>query len=120
MPAMEGTQDSSSAGISTPGSRRGTTVTSTSPTRRPSSRASRTASGCPSAGSRPTSDPDLRLPSGNEQWAYPQLRTSRNQDFFADAEKRVGDRLETYRGDWSDWWVDGVGAGAVPLAATRH
>ncbi|MFI9801737.1 glycoside hydrolase family 38 C-terminal domain-containing protein [Streptomyces sp. NPDC052302] len=56
----------------------------------------------------------------NEQWAYPQLRTSRNQDFFEDAEKRVGDRLETHRGDWSDWWVDGVGAGAVPLAATRR
>ncbi|MEV8090694.1 glycoside hydrolase family 38 C-terminal domain-containing protein [Streptomyces nigra] len=56
----------------------------------------------------------------NEQWAYPQLRTSRNQDFFEDAEKRVGERLETYRGDWSDWWVDGVGAGAVPLAATRR
>ncbi|WP_210569350.1 glycoside hydrolase family 38 C-terminal domain-containing protein [Streptomyces sp. GESEQ-4] len=56
----------------------------------------------------------------NEQWAFPQLRTSRNQDFFEDAEKRVGDRLETYQGDWSDWWVDGVGAGAVPLAATRR
>ncbi|TRO57392.1 glycoside hydrolase family 38 C-terminal domain-containing protein [Streptomyces sp. IB201691-2A2] len=56
----------------------------------------------------------------NEQWAYPQLRSSRNQDFFEDAEQRVGDRLETYRGDWSDWWVDGVGAGAVPLAATRR
>lgn len=56
----------------------------------------------------------------NEQWAYPKLRASRNQDFFEDAEKRVGDRLETYRGDWSDWWVDGVGAGAVPLAATRR
>ncbi|MER6441883.1 glycoside hydrolase family 38 C-terminal domain-containing protein [Streptomyces sp. NPDC001185] len=56
----------------------------------------------------------------NEQWAYPQLRASRNQDFFEDAEKRVADRLETYQGDWSDWWVDGVGAGAVPLAATRR
>ncbi|WP_329524594.1 alpha-mannosidase [Streptomyces jietaisiensis] len=56
----------------------------------------------------------------NEEWAYPRLRASRNQDFFEDAEKRVGDRLETYRGDWSDWWVDGVGAGAVPLAATRR
>ncbi|MFE2355471.1 glycoside hydrolase family 38 C-terminal domain-containing protein [Streptomyces parvulus] len=56
----------------------------------------------------------------NDQWAYPQLRASRNQDFFEDAEKRVGDRLETHRGDWSDWWVDGVGAGAVPLAATRR
>ncbi|MET9157265.1 glycoside hydrolase family 38 C-terminal domain-containing protein [Streptomyces parvulus] len=56
----------------------------------------------------------------NDQWAYPRLRASRNQDFFEDAEKRVGDRLETHRGDWSDWWVDGVGAGAVPLAATRR
>ncbi|MGR3875444.1 glycoside hydrolase family 38 N-terminal domain-containing protein [Streptomyces graminifolii] len=56
----------------------------------------------------------------NEQWAFPQLRASRNQDFFEDAEKRVGDRLETHRGDWTDWWVDGVGAGAVPLAATRR
>ncbi|MBY8881680.1 glycoside hydrolase family 38 C-terminal domain-containing protein [Actinacidiphila acidipaludis] len=56
----------------------------------------------------------------NEQWAFPHLRASRHQDFFEDAEKRVGDRLETYRGDWSDWWVDGVGAGAVPMAATRR
>jgi hypothetical protein len=56
----------------------------------------------------------------NEQWAYPRLRASRNQDFFEDAEQRVGDRLETYRGDWTDWWVDGVGAGAVPLAAVRR
>lgn len=39
---------------------------------------------------------------------------------FEDAEERVGDRLETYQGDWSDWWVDGVGAGAVSLAATRR
>lgn len=55
----------------------------------------------------------------NEEWAFPALRTSRNEDFFADAEARYGDRLETFEGDWSDWWVDGVGAGAVPLAATR-
>ncbi|BCL25431.1 glycoside hydrolase family 38 C-terminal domain-containing protein [Streptomyces aurantiacus] len=55
----------------------------------------------------------------NEEWAFPVLRTSRNEDFFADAEERLGDRIETYEGDWTDWWVDGVGAGAVPLAATR-
>ncbi|AXK37627.1 alpha-mannosidase [Streptomyces armeniacus] len=55
----------------------------------------------------------------NEEWAFPALRTSRNEDFFTDAEARLGDRLETYEGDWTDWWVDGVGAGAVPLAATR-
>ncbi|MFJ3022967.1 glycoside hydrolase family 38 C-terminal domain-containing protein [Streptomyces tendae] len=56
----------------------------------------------------------------NDEWAFPQLRASRNQDFFEDADKRVGDRVETFRGDWSDWWVDGIGAGAVPLAATRR
>ncbi|MEV0529886.1 alpha-mannosidase [Streptomyces sp. NPDC050439] len=55
----------------------------------------------------------------NEEWAFPVLRTSRNEDFFKDAEERLGDRLETFEGDWTDWWVDGVGAGAVPLAATR-
>ncbi|MFG2923162.1 glycoside hydrolase family 38 C-terminal domain-containing protein [Streptomyces sp. NPDC048305] len=55
----------------------------------------------------------------NEEWAFPVLRTSRNEDFFKDAEERLGDRIETYEGDWTDWWVDGVGAGAVPLAATR-
>lgn len=56
----------------------------------------------------------------NEEWAFPHLRTSRHQDFFEDAESRLGDRLETFEGDWTDWWVDGVGAGAVPLAATRQ
>ncbi|MFJ6850989.1 alpha-mannosidase [Streptomyces sp. NPDC091271] len=55
----------------------------------------------------------------NEEWAFPVLRTSRNEDFFIDAEERLGDQLQTYEGDWTDWWVDGVGAGAVPLAATR-
>ncbi|MBP0457804.1 glycoside hydrolase family 38 C-terminal domain-containing protein [Streptomyces montanisoli] len=55
----------------------------------------------------------------NETWAYPQLRISRHEDFFADAEQRLGDRLETFEGDWSDWWVDGVGAGAAPLAMNR-
>ncbi|MFB4419976.1 glycoside hydrolase family 38 C-terminal domain-containing protein [Streptomyces sp. QL37] len=55
----------------------------------------------------------------NEEWAYPALRTSRNEDFFVDAEERLGEQIQTYEGDWTDWWVDGVGAGAVPLAATR-
>ncbi|WP_037569034.1 glycoside hydrolase family 38 N-terminal domain-containing protein [Phaeacidiphilus oryzae] len=55
----------------------------------------------------------------NETWAYPQLRISRHEDFFDDAEQRLGDRLETFEGDWSDWWVDGVGAGAAPLAMNR-
>jgi hypothetical protein len=55
----------------------------------------------------------------NQTWAYPELRLSRHEDFFADAEARLGDRLETFEGDWSDWWVDGVGAGAAPMAMNR-
>lgn len=55
----------------------------------------------------------------NETWAYPQLRLSRHEDFFADAEQRLDGQLETFEGDWSDWWVDGVGAGAAPLAMNR-
>ncbi|ONK09903.1 glycoside hydrolase family 38 C-terminal domain-containing protein [Streptomyces sp. MP131-18] len=55
----------------------------------------------------------------NETWAYPQLRLSRNEDFFTDAEARLGDRIQTFEGDWTDWWVDGVGSGAMPLSLAR-
>ncbi|MFE7158924.1 alpha-mannosidase [Streptomyces sp. NPDC057636] len=55
----------------------------------------------------------------NETWAYPQLRLSRNEDFFTDAEARLGDRIQTFEGDWTDWWVDGVGSGAHPLSMAR-
>ncbi|MEI5103506.1 alpha-mannosidase [Streptomyces sp. PmtG] len=55
----------------------------------------------------------------NETWAYPRLRLSRNEDFFRDAEARVGGEIRTFEGDWTDWWVDGVGAGARPLSLAR-
>ncbi|NGN67369.1 alpha-mannosidase [Streptomyces sp. A7024] len=55
----------------------------------------------------------------NETWAYPQLRLSRNEDFFTDAEARLGGEIQTYEGDWTDWWVDGVGSGAHPLSLAR-
>lgn len=56
----------------------------------------------------------------NETWDFPKLRVSRNEDFFAEAEERFGDELETFEGDWGDWWVEGVGSGAVPLALARE
>jgi len=56
----------------------------------------------------------------NDQWLFPHLRMSRNEDFFRDAEDRVGDRIRTFEGDWGDWWVEGVGSGARPVAMTRH
>ncbi|MFF9896487.1 alpha-mannosidase [Streptomyces longispororuber] len=55
----------------------------------------------------------------NDTWAHPRLRLSRNEDFFRDAEARLGDAIRTFEGDWADWWVDGVGAGARPLALAR-
>ncbi|WP_405651251.1 alpha-mannosidase [Streptomyces sp. RK9] len=55
----------------------------------------------------------------NETWAHPRLRLSRNEDFFLDAEARLGDEIATFEGDWTDWWVDGVGAGAQPLSLAR-
>jgi hypothetical protein len=56
----------------------------------------------------------------NEQWAYPHLRMARNRDFFEEAETRLGDRLQTFEGDWTDWWADGVGSGALPLGFNRR
>jgi hypothetical protein len=55
----------------------------------------------------------------NETWAYPRMRLSRHEDFFHEAEERIGSALETFEGDWTDWWVDGVGAGVVPMALNR-
>jgi len=56
----------------------------------------------------------------NEQWAFPRLRLSRNEDFFTDAEHRLGDAIQTFDGDWTDWWAEGIGSGARPLAMTRR
>jgi hypothetical protein len=56
----------------------------------------------------------------NESWAYPKLRLSTNKDFFEDAEKRLGNEIQTIEGDWTDWWVEGVGSGARPNAMVRN
>lgn len=65
----------------------------------------------------------LALPSivreWNETWDSPRLRVSRNEDFFVDAEARIGDDLVTVEGDWGDWWVEGVGSAAVPISFMR-
>jgi len=55
----------------------------------------------------------------NETWEYPKLRLSTNKDFFEAAEARLGDQIKTFEGDWTDWWVEGVGSGARPNAMVR-
>jgi hypothetical protein len=56
----------------------------------------------------------------NDTWAYPRLRSSLDREFFADVESRIGDRLETYGGDWTDWWALGIGSAAFALAKNRR
>ncbi|MGH2557747.1 MAG: glycoside hydrolase family 38 C-terminal domain-containing protein [Thermomicrobiales bacterium] len=55
----------------------------------------------------------------NEQWAHPKLRMATNREFFALAEERLGDRIETHHGDWTDWWADGIGSAARALGRGR-
>jgi Glycosyl hydrolases family 38 N-terminal domain len=56
----------------------------------------------------------------NAEWAYPRLRLSRNEDFFAEAERRYAERLPSFTGSWNDWWADGIGSGARPLQLVRR
>ncbi len=56
----------------------------------------------------------------NEKWAYPRLRLATNSEFFAAAEEKLGEVIETYSGDWTDWWVDGIGSGARHLGFNRR
>lgn len=56
----------------------------------------------------------------NETWEYPKLRLSTNRDFFEEAESRLGEQIQTLEGDWTDWWVEGVGSGARPNAMVRN
>jgi Glycosyl hydrolases family 38 N-terminal domain/Glycosyl hydrolases family 38 C-terminal domain len=55
----------------------------------------------------------------NEQWAFPKLRMATNSDFFALAQERLGERIDTFRGDWTDWWADGIGSAARALGRNR-
>lgn len=56
----------------------------------------------------------------NGRWAYPRLVTSTNTGFFTEAERLLGDKVETHVGDWGDWWADGMGSGARPLGYNRR
>lgn len=55
----------------------------------------------------------------NQTWTSPRLRVSTNADFFREAEGRSAN-IETLEGDWGDWWAEGVGSAALPIAVGRH
>jgi hypothetical protein len=56
----------------------------------------------------------------NEVWEYPRLRMATNADFYRAARDRIGDRIDTFHGDWTDWWADGLGSAARFVSLGRR
>jgi hypothetical protein len=56
----------------------------------------------------------------SSDWAYPQLRVATNREFFAMIEGRLAGSLDEFRGDWTDWWADGIGSDARALGFNRR
>jgi len=53
----------------------------------------------------------------NYQFVYPKLCPATNRDFF---EALPAAELETFTGDWSDWWADGLGSAARAVGFNRR
>lgn len=56
----------------------------------------------------------------NERWESPRLRVTRTQDFFETMEDRYGEHVQTFSGDWNNWWADGNGSSAPHVQAVRE
>jgi hypothetical protein len=67
--------------------------------------------------------PDERLSdfvrSWNESGRTPRMRFVTVDDFLATLHERYADGLPTWRGDWCDWWADGVASSAYETALNR-
>ncbi|MBV7504373.1 hypothetical protein KW850_03730 [Bacillus sp. sid0103] len=55
----------------------------------------------------------------NEKWAYPKLITSTNKQFFEAIESQQDLDIPVFKGDWTDWWADGIASGAYPNGLNR-
>lgn len=68
--------------------------------------------------------PDTDMPDfvreWNEKYAYPKLRIATTIEMFREFERRYGDKLPSYRGDFSPYWEDGAASSAVETAASRN
>jgi hypothetical protein len=57
----------------------------------------------------------------NQTWDYPRLRMAVNSEFFEHVERTApAGTIGVHEGDWTDWWADGLGAGARPLGYVRR
>ena len=68
--------------------------------------------------------PDERVMDEVRQWnarhAYPRLIIATTSEMFHAFEQRYGDKLPTFRGDFTPYWEDGAGSGAAETAINRH
>jgi len=56
----------------------------------------------------------------NAKWESPHLVIGRTRDAFVEIEKKFGDRIPTYSGDFSPYWEDGAASTADELARNRR
>jgi len=68
-----------------------------------------------------TLDPTLPdvVRSWNERYVSPKLVIATTSELFREFEKRYGDRLPTFRGDWTPYWEDGAASSARETAINR-
>ncbi|GIN59765.1 glycoside hydrolase family 38 C-terminal domain-containing protein [Lederbergia ruris] len=68
----------------------------------------------------PSITPSMVAKQWNAKWAFPKLITSTNKQFFETIESKENISIPTFKGDWSDWWADGIGQGAYANGINRR
>jgi len=67
-------------------------------------------------------DADLpdAVKSWNEEYAFPHLVIAGSTDIMSAFETKYGDIIPSYRGDFTEYWTDGLGSAAKETSMNRH
>jgi alpha-mannosidase len=67
-------------------------------------------------------DPDMSdfVRNWNAKYAYPKLIVATTSEMFHEFERRYGDKLPTFRGDFTPYWEDGAASSARETATNRE
>lgn len=76
--------------------------------------------GCSGDNSPPSTTACQNVIKWNKKYEYPKIRLSLYKDFLGKIEHEYGDKLQTIRGGWPDWWTDGFASGAREASAFRQ